>query len=235
MVDLKQVISIKRDKKDKMIQIEKTIEIEIGSKKYPKQLLDLEDPPEKLYCKGNISLLLDKNSLAIVGSRRMTRYGEDVTVRVAKALAKKGYTITSGFMYGVDTVAHEATLAVKGKTIAVLGSGINVIYPKENRDLYNKIIQEGGCVVSEYPEDFPPDKWTFPKRNRIVAALSLKGTLVIEAAEYSGSLITASYADALNRPLYAIPGSVFSPTSKGTNLLIRNGIAKCVTSVGDIS
>jgi DNA processing protein len=137
-------------------------------------------------------------------------------------------------MYGVDTAAHKTAIAAGGITIAVLAHGLNYIYPPENKELYQLIIQSGGCIISEYPDNFKPQLWTYPKRNRIVAALSKKGTLVIEAAEQSGSLITASYADALNRPLFAPPGSVFSKTSEGTNRIIKDAIAQMVLSADDI-
>lgn len=212
----------------------KTDEIKVGSKSYPKSLLDLVDPPETLFVRGDSSLLFTKSGLAVVGSRKMTHYGLDMTTYFVRNLIPKGAVVVSGFMYGVDTAAHKATLSGKGKTIAVLAHGLDYIYPAENAKLYDEIVQSGGCIVSEYPLDFKPEKWTFPKRNRIVAALSLLGTLVVEAAEDSGSLITAHYADALNRPLFAVPGPISSITSKGTNNLIKMGLAKMVTTPEDI-
>lgn len=207
--------------------------ISIGESSYPSPLLALEDPPESLYLTGELPKDYS-NFLAIVGSREMSGYGKTTAKLFSSSLSREGLTIVSGLMYGIDSVAHEASLSVGGKTVAVLGSGFNKIYPKSNEKLLKKIINSGGAVISEYPPDFSPQRWTFPKRNRIVAAISLKGTLVVEAGERSGSLITASYADALNRPLYAVPGSIYSPTSKGTNQMIRDNLAKAVTRPEDM-
>ncbi len=212
-----------------------TVEIKKGSNNYPKSLLDLEDPPESIFVRGILDTLFEPRLLSVVGSRKVSQYGRSVAKALVPSIAKQGIVIVSGFMYGVDTLAHGAALSVPGgKTIAVFAQGLNHIYPQENASLYEEIVQHGGCVVSEYPMDFAPQKWTFPKRNRIVAALGTMGTLVIEASEQSGSLITAQYADALNRPLFAIPGPISSETSKGTNLLIKGGLAKMVTQVEDI-
>ena len=211
-----------------------TTEISIGSKKYPKQLLDLEDPPEMLHVRGHFNINIFENTLAIVGSRDMTPYGARVTDWLVKRLVPHGISTISGFMYGVDTRVHTTTLAVGGTTIAVLAHGLNHLYPTENKKLYTDIIQSKGCLISEYPNEFKPEAWTFPKRNRIVAALAGLGTVIVEAQEQSGSLITAQYADALNRPLFAIPGPVSSITSRGTNRLIKDRIAEMVLSPEEV-
>lgn len=208
--------------------------IKKGSKKYPQELLDLTDPPLELRVRGCFDPAIFSNAIAVVGSRKMTRYGRDLVETFVTALSVRNIVIISGFMYGVDTAAHQTAIEAGGITIAVLAHGLNYIYPPENHELYQLILKSGGCLISEYPDNFKPQLWTYPKRNRIVAALSKKGTLVIEAAEQSGSLITASYADALNRPLFASPGSVFSKTSEGTNRLIKDNIAQMVLSIDDI-
>lgn len=201
---------------------------------YPQQLLDLEDPPEELHIRGTFDPTIFATSLSVVGSRKMTAYGAQTVDFIIPPLVKSDVSIISGFMYGIDTRAHHKTLSAGGKTIAILGNGLNYLYPAENRQLYEDILSNGGCVISEYPDDFEPQTWTFPKRNRIVASLGGLGTLVIEAGEMSGSLITAAYADALNRPLYVVPGSIFSLSSKGANQLIKDSLAKVVTSANDI-
>ena len=208
--------------------------IKKGTKKYPQELLDLTDPPLELRVRGAFDASIFSNALAVVGSRKMTRYGKDLVETFVTALSSRNLVVISGFMYGVDTTAHRAAIEAGGVTIAVLAHGLNYIYPSENKDLYQLILDSGGCLISEYPDSFKPQLWTYPKRNRIVAALAKKGTLIIEAAEQSGSLITASYADALNRPLFAVPGSVFSKTSEGTNRLIKDAIAQMVLSIEDI-
>ena len=218
---------------DKLSDI-KTTAIAIGQPEYPVELMDLEDPPEQLYIRGTFNSSIFASSLAVVGSREMTTYGAALVEKFVTALSSQDIPVISGFMYGVDTKVHHTALKAGGITIAVLAHGLDYLYPRENGELYYKIMENGGCLISEYLNDFKPERWTFPKRNRIVAALAKKGTLVIEAAEQSGSLITAAYADALNRPLYAAPGSVFSKTSKGTNQLIKDHLAQMVIDISDL-
>lgn len=226
-----------------------------ASQDYPTLLKQLKDPPQILYYRGNLDPNLFKKSLAIVGSRRITNYGERVLDLLIPSLVGSGVTIISGFMYGTDTLAHQKTLECGGKTVAVLGGGLNVLYPPENEKLYGEIVGVGfpdpksknknqsgaetaplqnGLIISEYPPDQQPQLWTFPQRNRIVAALATLGVLVIEADAKSGSLITAANAAGLGRPVYAIPGPITSSVSVGTNKLIRDGVAKMVLGAGDI-
>lgn len=197
---------------------------------YPASLKSTYDPPMLLYVKGNL-LPDDILALAIVGSRRATYYGLSTTERLAGHLAARGITIVSGLARGVDSAAHKGALKVKGRTMAVLGSGLGVIYPPENRGLYEKII-ESGAVVSELPYQTIPDRKNFPRRNRVISGLSL-GVVVVEAAQHSGSLITANMALEHGREVFAVPGKVDSLSSAGTNNLIKQG-AKLVQTADDI-
>ena len=221
--------------------------IPIDSGDYPEQLRKLSDPPKNLYYRGVWNNKLFEKTLAIVGSRRITGYGERVLDMIIPSLVAEKITIISGFMYGVDSLAHQKCLECGGKTIAVLGSGLNVLYPPENEKMYLEIVSsqgdalstqgvplKKGLVISEYPPDQQPQLWTFPQRNRIVAALSTLGVLVVEASEKSGSLVTAKIAKKLKKPLFAIPGPITSSVSRGTNQLIKGGLAKMVLSVNDI-
>jgi DNA processing protein len=197
---------------------------------YPKNLSEIYHPPSILYFHGEFAAR-DELALAIVGTRAADRYGRLVTERFASELASMGITIVSGMARGIDSVAHQAALKSGGRTIAVLGSGLDVVYPPENRDLYNQI-SANGAVISEFPLGSDPDAVNFPKRNRIISGLSL-GVLVIQASEKSGSLITASFALEQNREVLAVPGNIGSKLSRGTNTLIKRG-AKLVDSVDDI-
>lgn len=202
----------------------------LWDKDYPKLLKQIPDPPPILYYKGNIEKISNK-SLAIVGTRKPTLYGREVTEHFAKQLASQRFNIVSGLARGVDAIAHKSTLDHKGFTVAVLGGGLNRIYPLENKTLSEKV-SSNGLLLSEFPPDFPPNPGTFPARNRIISGLSL-GVLITEAAEDSGSLITADCALEQNREVFAVPGPVFSKLSAGTAKLIKQG-AKLVTGVSDI-
>lgn len=204
--------------------------LDITSNDYPYNLLNTPTPPVLLYYKGTL-LPQDEISVSIVGSRKYTEYGKICTQKFSSELTKAGVTTVSGMAYGIDTFAHTYTLKEKGRTIAVLGSGINVIYPEENRKLYFDII-ENGAVISEFPLNTPPISKNFPIRNRIVAGLSM-ATLVIEANKKSGTMITARLAAESGRNVYAVPGQIFSQSSAGTNLLIKDG-AKPATCTLDI-
>lgn len=208
-------------------------EISIESEDYPKQLKEIYDPPLKLYILGNKQLLKEKG-VAIVGARKATEYGKKVTLQISKELSQIGINIISGLALGIDTYAHLGTLHEEciGKTIAILGSGLDKIYPKENIELARHIIKSGGCIVSEYPVGTRANKMNFPQRNRIISALS-KGVLVVEASEKSGSLITADFALEQGREVFAVPGDINKETSMGTNNLIKQG-AKIVTGYIDI-
>jgi DNA processing protein len=206
--------------------------ITADSPEYPEILRTMPDAPLYLYVKGTLKTE-DRNAIAIIGTRRPTHYGMTVTRRVASQLASSGYTIVSGMARGIDSEAHRGALAAQGRTIAVLGCGIDVIYPPENKGLMEAISHAGrGAVVTENPFGTQPESGYFPSRNRIISGLS-RGTLIIEAAEDSGSLITAKYTLEQGRKLYAVPGNIGSLTSKGTNALIKQG-AVLVESADDV-
>lgn len=198
---------------------------------YSKRLLQIQNPPEKLYVEGN-EKLLNQDAIAIVGTRDCTRYGEKYASKFARELSKKGICIVSGLAKGIDSIAHINSMEEDGKTIAVLGSGFNYIYPKENQYLYKKIIENGGCIVSEYPPETPVDKARFPKRNRIISGLSM-GVLVIEARYRSGTSITAKQAIIQHKEVFCVPHPLDNPTGYIPNLLISQG-AQLVTSGNDI-
>jgi DNA processing protein len=199
------------------------------SAEYPKSLFEIPDPPPFLYLRGE--LRSHETSIAIVGSRRATALGIQTTTRLAGALASHGITVTSGMARGVDTAAHNGALAAGGRTIGVLGCGIDKVYPPENRTLFQKMAEKG-CLVSEFPLGTMPLAENFPRRNRIISGLS-RGVLVVEAAENSGSLITAQYALEHGRDVFAVPGNISFATSRGSNRLIKQG-AKLVDCVEDI-
>lgn len=203
-------------------------------KNYPKILREIKNYPKKLFYRGNFDQKLFQRSLAVVGTRRITRYGKMVIEKFIPFLVKEKITIISGFMYGVDTEAHQKCLEYGGKTVAVLGGGLNVIYPPENEKLYEKILENGGLIISEYEPDFKPQLWTFPQRNRIVAGLSSLGVLVIEAGEKSGALITVNFARQQGKKIFAVPGPITSSVSAGTNFLIKSHQAKMITSPEEI-
>ncbi|NQV15348.1 DNA-protecting protein DprA, partial [bacterium] len=199
-------------------------------KEYPDLLKQIYDPPIALFCKGNVDLLNSK-AIGIVGTRTPSRYGKEVAAEFSQGLSTLGYTLVSGAAKGIDTIIHKRSLETGGKTIAVLGNGIDRIYPAENRPLY-KDLGDSGLIISEFLMGSKPDAPNFPRRNRIISGLS-SGVVVIEAAERSGSLITAYFALDQNREVFAVPGSIQSRQSKGTNMLIRQG-AKLVESIDDI-
>jgi len=208
--------------------------MELAKEKWSESLLKIKPPVEKVFYKGSIDLLLnDSLKLAIVGSRRVTDYGEKVIEKWMPSLVQRGVTIVSGFMYGVDQVAHKACLENGGKTIAVLGWGIDWQVAQQDKELYQKIIEVDSLIVSEYENQTVPELWMFPQRNRIVTGVS-DAVLVVEGAEKSGSLITARLAGEMGVPLLAVPGPVFSRVSVGTNSLIRDGKAKLVSSADDV-
>jgi len=197
---------------------------------YPRILKAIYDPPPILYIKGKLQEK-DSLSLSIVGSRSASAYGKDITRRFARSLTQRGFTIVSGLARGIDTAAHKGALKAGGRTLAVLGSGIDVIYPWENNTLAENIAQNG-AIISEFPFGTPPEAAHFPSRNRIISGLSL-GTVIIEASFRSGSLITARLALEQGREVFAVPGNVDSPWSKGTNRLIKEG-AKLIMDPEDI-
>jgi len=204
--------------------------ITIADKDYPYRLREIPNPPYVLYYIGDISILNDE-CIAVVGTRKPSAYGKEITEKFVKALAKEKFCIVSGLAYGVDTIAHQITLNEKAKTIAVLASGLDNIYPAENERLAEKIVESGGCLVSEYYIGTKSDSFRFPIRNRIISGLSL-GVLVTQASQKSGSLITANYAIEQNRELFVIPANLNLIDSKGTNSLIAS-IPECVTMSPD--
>jgi len=200
---------------------------------YPQNLMNIFDPPYVLYVRSKEKLDLNKHlCIAVVGNRENTEYGRIVTEDIVGKLAKEGVTIVSGMAKGIDAIAHASALQSGAKTIAVLGSGVDVCYPTENKNLMNAII-ENGMVLSEFPPSMPPLKANFPQRNRIISGLSA-ATLVTEAGNPSGSLITASVALEQNREVYAVPGNITSKHSKGCNDLISTTGAKMVVDAEDI-
>ncbi len=207
--------------------------VTIGDKYYPKLLKEIWNPPSLLYYKGTLPEN-EEYTIGVVGTRKISNYGKQIIPQIVNDLVKNGFSIVSGLALGVDALAHKITVDCKGKTVAVLGSGIDEqsIYPTQNRYLASEIIKNGGAVISEYPLGTLALPGNFPFRNRIISGLSL-GTLVIEAAEESGALITAKYALDQNREIFAVPGSIFNLTSAGPNKLIKMG-ARVVTSIEDI-
>ncbi len=200
------------------------------SPEYPAALRTIHNPPVVLYVWGAL-LPADAHAIGVVGSRNVTHYGTETTKKLAYQLAFAGYTVVSGLARGIDTAAHQGALAAKGRTVAVLGSGLSALYPPENLGLAEKIAASG-AVVSEYPMERPADRQTFPYRNRIVAGWG-SGLLVVEAGLNSGALITANQAVEQGRTVFAVPGQIDRPTSAGTNRLIQQG-ARLVTSADDI-
>lgn len=203
----------------------------IKSQNYPQKLLNLKNPPYVLYYTGDISLI-NTQGIAIVGTRSPSQYGKIVTEKYAKELAENNLTIISGMAGGVDKMAHEGALSVNGKTIAVLGGGFDHIYPAMNIALGREIAKKG-LLLTEYYLTVKPTKFTFPTRNRIIAALS-SVVLITEAGEKSGSLYTKEYADLLGIDTYCVPGNITSEYSISTNRLIKSGAAGCTTEPGDI-
>jgi DNA processing protein len=189
---------------------------------------------EKLYYRGEWNEKLFEKVVAVVGSRKISRYGKEVIEKVMPEIVSRNTTVISGFMYGVDSEAHWQCLQMGGKTIAVLGGGLDCLYPPENDKLYTNILETGGLVMSEYEKDFRPALWTFPQRNRIVSGLSTVGVLIIEAGVKSGSLITAKLGLKQNKQILVVPGPINSKTSEGTNWLIKSGGARMVTVPADI-
>ncbi|MCF7906989.1 DNA-processing protein DprA [Patescibacteria group bacterium] len=195
--------------------------INIEDQNYPVLLKEITKPPQELYFEGELKKK-EKCALAVVGTRKISDYGRRVTEYFVKVLAQSGVTIVSGLALGVDGLAHKTTLREKGRTIAVLGSGLNQIYPRIHQNLAQNIVKNQGAVVSEYDPEMNPSKITFPARNRIIAGLSL-GTLIIEAPEKSGALITAQETIKEGRKLFVVPARIYDRNSKGSNILLRKG------------
>jgi DNA processing protein len=204
--------------------------ITIDDAEYPENLKNIHSPPNVLYVNGSLSAS-DKTAVALVGSRRASQYGLETSERLAYELALRGVTVVSGMARGIDSAAHRGALKAKGRTIAVMGSGHDHVYPPENEKLY-KDIARSGAVVTEFEDATEPLAENFPRRNRIISGLSL-GVVVVEAARNSGALITANFAAEQGRDVFAVPGKISSNTSSGTNCLIKDG-ARLVQSADDI-
>lgn len=200
----------------------KVIKVNMNSKYYPERLRNINDPPKEIYCLGNLELLNYKTNIAIIGSRNCSLYGERAAKDFAFNLAKEDICIVSGLARGIDSFSHIGALNAKGKTIAVLGSGLDNIYPKENIKLVEEIIKNDGLVISEYPLGTKPLKYHFPARNRIISGLS-ESVLVVEARRNSGTNITVDFALEQGKDVFVIPGNIYSKTSDGTNFLITEG------------
>jgi len=199
---------------------------------YPYLLREIADPPITLYVKGDWQACFDAPCVAVVGSRRCSTYGENASQMLARDLAANGICIVSGLARGIDSAAHRGAIQAKGRTVAVMGTGIGQVYPKDNAKLVDEILDTGGAIVSQFPLDTPPLSENFPYRNRIISGLSL-GVLLVEASERSGSLITARLAMEQNREVLAVPGNITSKNSFGTNYLIKSG-AKLVQQWQDV-
>ncbi len=219
------------DKQLKSIEKHRVQMVGFQDPEYPEMLSQIHDPPCILFVQGDISCL-KTDCIAIVGTRGPTTYGRIMAEKIAGELARRGITVVSGIARGIDSIAHRGALATGGKTVAVLGCGIDVVYPPENRKLQEEIAQTG-ALVSEFLMATSPDGTNFPRRNRIISGLSL-GVVVVEAGEKSGAIITAEYALDQNREIFAVPGNITAAKSKGTNALIKRG-AKLVQTVEDIT
>jgi len=201
---------------------------------YPSSLREIYDPPIVLYVKGAWSDCLDRPCIGVVGSRRCSTYGQNAATMLARDLAEQGVTVVSGLARGIDAAAHRGALEAGGRTVAVLGTGIDEVYPRDHKKLAAEILDRGGALVSQFPLGTPPVSENFPYRNRIISGLSL-GVVVVEAAENSGSLITARLAMEQNREVFAVPGNITSRNSFGTNYLIKGAGAKLVQQWQDIA
>ena len=199
---------------------------------YPECLKEISNPPLKLYYKGNLDLLKEERLIAVVGTRNPSSYGKLCCEYMVKKMTSANITIVSGFAKGIDSIAHKTSLLAGGKTIAVIASGLDIVYPASNLSLYREI-EEKGLILSEYEAGVKPFKFNFPQRNRIIAGLS-KGTIVVESKDRGGSLITADLALEFNRDVYAVPGDVFSEYSKGCNNLIRDSKAKSLSNINEL-
>ena len=201
---------------------------------YPSSLREIYDPPILLYVKGAWAECLDQPCIGVVGSRKCSTYGQNAAMMLARDLAQRGITVVSGFARGIDAAAHRGALEAGGRTVAVLGTGIDEVYPRDHKKLGEEMLAGGGALVSQFPLGTPPVSENFPYRNRIISGLSL-GIVVVEAAENSGSLITARLAIEQNREVFAVSGNITSRNSFGTNYLIKGAGAKLVQQWQDIA
>lgn len=200
---------------------------------YPERLKNCSDAPYFFYYKGSSECFNNKKSIAIVGTRNASNYGKDVVKKIVEDLSPHNVCIVSGLARGIDTCAHEEALQKNLNTIAVLGCGLSMVYPNENKKLAQQILEQGGAIVSEYPFDAMPDRMNFPKRNRVIAGLA-DAVVVAESQEKGGSIITAEIAHSYNRDVFAVPGSIFQKSQQGCHELIRNNVAALVSSGKDM-
>lgn len=200
----------------------KVIKVDMNSRFYPERLRYISSPPKELYCLGNLELLNYKHNIAIIGSRNCSAYGERVAKDFAFNLAKEDVCIISGLAKGIDSFSHIGALNASGRTVAVLGSGLDKVYPIENQELFRNIIENNGLVITEYPLGTEPERQHFPARNRIISGLS-DSLLVVEARKNSGTNITVDFALEQGKDVFVIPGNIYSKTSDGTNYLITEG------------
>ncbi|MDD5146574.1 MAG: DNA-processing protein DprA [Candidatus Pacebacteria bacterium] len=207
--------------------------IDIDNEKYPTRLKKTPSAPKTIFFRGNLEFNQER-CFAVVGTRLCSGYGKEIALSFSISLSAAGLTIVSGMALGIDTWAHKGTIEANGRAVAVLGTGLDErsIYPQENLKLAKQILEKGGCLISEYSSGTPGSKFTFPKRNRIIAGISL-GILVVEAKMKSGALITADYARKYSRKIFAVPGNILSQNSKGCHFLIKRG-AQLVESANDI-
>ena len=230
------ILSFKNwEKVDEILSITKSIKAEIltiADPAYPSLLKQIYDPPAVIWYKGNVGAL-SKKGVAVIGTRNTTAYGRKMGKKLATELAENGWCINSGLAYGIDAIAHQAAVDSKSETVAVLGSGIDNLYPAAHADLANQIIKTGGVVITEFPPGTKPDAGNFPVRNRIVSGLSY-GVLVVESGVQGGSIITADLALDQNREVFAVPHSLENVSGSGCNYLIKTGVAKLVQTVDDI-
>lgn len=208
------------------------VPLAITNDRYPNLLKEIDTPPILLYCKGNIEIL-NNRLISVVGTRLPTRYGKDTTEKFTRELIDYGFNIVSGLARGIDTIAHTTALSCNSPQIAVLGCGLDTVYPSENRNLLNNIINDNGLIISEYRIGEKPLSYHFPERNRIISGLS-EGVLVTEAGEKSGSLITINCAVEQNRRIYIVPGNIYSKQSKGANMKLKQLQGALVTEIDDI-
>ena len=227
--------SKRKQEVDKHLEYMKKNNIEIISildDEYPKSLRQIYDAPIALYILGNKNILNEQINISIIGCREYSEYGKQTAKKLAFELTKENITIVSGLAKGIDSFAHEGTLLARGKTIAVVGNGLDIIYPKENIMLAKQILNYNGAIISEYPLGTKPERNNFPERNRIVSGIS-KGIIVVEAKKKSGTLITVDFALEQGRDVFVVPGNLNSENSEGTNDLIKQG-AKIITNSKDI-
>jgi DNA processing protein len=201
---------------------------------YPSLLREIYDPPITLYVKGAWFECLEQPCIAIVGSRKCSTYGQNAASMLARDLAQRGVTVVSGFARGIDAAAHRGAIEGRGRTVAVIGTGIDEVYPRDHKKLADEVLEAGGAIVTQFPLTTPPVSENFPYRNRIISGLSL-GVIVVEAAENSGSLITARLAIEQNREVFAVPGNITSRNSFGTNYLIKGAGAKLIQQWQDVA